>query len=86
MLDELRARAANEFVSMYALAMAFTAVGDLEQALACLHRGVDEKDVLLAENLFDPILDTLRNEAEYRRLLDRMELGDSQRVRGSLEA
>ena len=68
---------------MFALAIAFTAVGDLDQALACLHRGVDERDVLLAENLFDPILDALRNEAGYRALLDRMGLGDRQGVRGS---
>ena len=38
-------------------------------------RGVDERDMLLAENLFDPVLDPLRHSSRYRELLARMEIG-----------
>jgi serine/threonine-protein kinase len=74
LLAELEARAQHEYVPHYSLAIAYTAVGSVERAVASLHRGVDERDVLLAENLFDPILDVVRREPAYRTLLERMEL------------
>ena len=72
LLDELRKRASRGFVPPFALAIALAGLGETNDALSALHRGVDERDMLLAENLFDPILDRLRREPSYLALLGRM--------------
>ena len=72
LLDELRKRASRGFVPPFALAIALAGLGETSEALSALHRGVDERDMLLAENLFDPILDRLRREPSYLALLGRM--------------
>jgi len=74
LFDELRERAAGEFVPPFTLAIALTTLGEHEAALDQLHRGVDERDMLLAENLFDPVLDPVRHSPRYDELLARMEI------------
>ena len=72
LFDDLQARAAKGFVPPFAIAIALTGLSETSAALDALHRGVDERDLLLAENLFDPIFDRLRDEPRYATLLERM--------------
>lgn len=55
-------------------AIALAGLGEIDAALDQLHRGVDERDMLLAENLFDPVLDPVRGSRRYVELLARMEI------------
>jgi hypothetical protein len=46
----------------------------MEEGLKSLQRGVAERDVFLAENFFDPLLDPLREEPEFAKIERAMEL------------
>ncbi|HEY9228791.1 MAG TPA: protein kinase [Gemmatimonadaceae bacterium] len=78
LLDDLHARAAHEFVPPFTLAIALIGLGEHDAALDQLHRGVDERDMLLAENLFDPVFDPLRQSPRYAQLLARMEMSSKE--------
>jgi TolB-like protein/Tfp pilus assembly protein PilF len=71
-LDSMRARSKREYVPPFALVLGYTGLGDTAAALTWLEKAMHEKDVLLPENLFDPLLDPLRESARYRRVAERM--------------
>jgi serine/threonine protein kinase/Tfp pilus assembly protein PilF len=72
MLDDLRARSLREYVPPFAVALSVLGLGDTTETFSLLNRAVDEKDVLLAENFFDPLFDILRSDDRYPVLLQRM--------------
>jgi eukaryotic-like serine/threonine-protein kinase len=75
MVDDLkRRRAEGELVPSVHIAMAYGAVGDVEQGLAWLNRGIDERDIYIPENFLDPLLDPLRKGPGYQQVLVRMGL------------
>ena len=64
-LADLEKRSKNEYIPQFAFAVIYASLGDKEQGLKALERGVAERDVFLAENFFDPLLDPLRKEPGY---------------------
>ena len=70
----MRARSAREYVSPFAFAAAYAALGDSTRGIESLNRAIDERDGLLPENFFDPILDPLRSDPRFARVKERMGL------------
>ena len=58
--------------SAFAFALAYTGLGELDQAFAWLERGIENKDEMLAENFLDPLFDPLRGDARYEQVLARL--------------
>jgi len=72
LLDSLRAHAKREYVPPFAMVLGYAGLEDTSAALDWLEKAMHEKDVLLPENLFDPLLDPLRGSARYRKVAERM--------------
>jgi hypothetical protein len=51
-----------------ASAVIYASLGETEKGLKSLERGIAERDVFLAENFFDPLLDRLRKEPEFAKM------------------
>ena len=64
-LAALEARSKREYVPPWVFAVAYTGLGDKTRAIGWLNRGIDERDMMMAENLFDPILDPLRGDPRF---------------------
>ncbi len=74
-IDDLKRRSARELVPPVHIAIAYGALGDLTQAFAWLNRGIDEHDIYIPENFFEPLLDPLRNDPRFAAVVTRMGLG-----------
>jgi len=68
-LRDLERRAKREYVPAFTFATAHAALGDRAGAIAWLQRGIDQHDSYMPENFFDPILDPIRSEPGYARIL-----------------
>ena len=68
LLDTLKARSAHEYVAPFELAVAYANLGDRDRAFAALDQGIKERDVLLPENFFEPLLDPLKQDPRYGRV------------------
>ena len=73
-LAGLEERSKREYVPPWAFAVAYTGLGDKTRAIGWLNRGIDERDMIMAENLFDPILDPLRGDPRFAEVERRMGL------------
>jgi serine/threonine-protein kinase len=73
-LAGLQERSKREYVPPWAFAVAYTGLGDKTRAIGWLNRGIDERDMIMAENLFDPILDPLRSDPRFAEVERRMGL------------
>ncbi len=69
MLHDLEQRAKREYVPAFSFATAHAVLGDRPGAIAWLQRGVDQHDSYMPENFFDPLLDPIRSEPGYPRIL-----------------
>jgi len=67
-LDSLTARSVHEYVPASAFAIAYANLGDLDRAFAFLDLGIKQRDVLLPENFFEPLLDPLKGDPRYERV------------------
>lgn len=74
-LDSLTARAAREYVPPFAFVAAHAGMGDLDRAFEWVDRGISERDVLLPENFFEPLLDPLKRDPRYVAVAARMRGG-----------
>jgi len=54
--------------------MAYAGLGDATRGIEWLNRGIDQRDIYIPENFFDPLLDPLRKDPRFRRVLTRMGL------------
>jgi TolB-like protein/tetratricopeptide (TPR) repeat protein len=72
MLDTLRAHARREYIPPFAMVLGYAGLGDTSAALDGLEKAMREKDVLLPENLSDPLLDPLRGSPRFRKVAERM--------------
>ena len=73
-LAGLEERAKREFLPPWTLAVGYAALGDKTQAIAWLNKGVDQRDVMMPENFFDPIIDPLRSDPRFAEVERRMGL------------
>ncbi len=75
--DRRRAEAAveTELVPPISIAMAYAGLGDATQGIAWLNRGIDERDIYIPENFFDPLIDPLRRDPQFAHVLTRMGIG-----------
>ena len=74
MFDELKSEAAKRYVPNYSFAVAYTALGDKEQALSWLDKDVTERSAFAIFASVDPALDDLRTDARFKALLKQMNL------------
>jgi hypothetical protein len=74
LLGELTARAARGEVGQFGLAIAYTGLGETDSAFAALHRAIDQRDIFLPEVFSDPLLDPLRQDPRFGRILERVGL------------
>jgi serine/threonine-protein kinase len=71
-LDEMHERARRIYVPPFDLAIALSALGKREEALAALERAYDERNGLLWARLHMPMLDSLRGEPRFEAVADRL--------------
>jgi hypothetical protein len=72
--DLERRRAGGELVPPIMIAVGYAGLDDATRGLEWFNRGIDEKDVYIPENLFEPLLDPLRNDPRFAQILHRMGL------------
>jgi serine/threonine-protein kinase len=73
-LAELDARRREAYVSPVALVMMYTALGDADRAFEWLDRAYEERRGWLVYLNVEPMLDGLRGDPRFRRLVERMRL------------
>ena len=71
-IAELQTRLAKGTVGPFALALAYTGLGETTRAFEYLNRAIDVRDIFLPEDFFDPLLDALRRDPRFRRVEERM--------------
>jgi serine/threonine-protein kinase len=64
-LAAMEARAKREHVPEFGFVVAYAGLGELDKAYAALERAIGNKDLLTAENFFEPVLDPLRDDPRY---------------------
>ena len=74
LLGELTERSKRGEFGPFALAIAYTGLGETQRAIEALHRAIDQRDIFLPEVFFDPLLHPLRGDPRFRRVLQRMGL------------
>lgn len=70
--DMERRYAAGEFMPPYSIAVGYAGLGETARGIEWLERGIDERDIYLPENFFERLLDPLRDDPGYPRVLARM--------------
>jgi tetratricopeptide (TPR) repeat protein len=79
-IDDLkRRRSAGELAPPVHIAIAYGALGDVTRGLEWLNRGIDERDIYIPENFFEPLLDPLRKDPRFGAVLTRMGIAPSGR-------
>ncbi len=73
-VHDLEARYGKELIPPFAIAAGYAGLGDTARGIEWLQRAVDERDVYLPENFFEPLLDPLRHAPGYDRVLAAMGL------------
>jgi tetratricopeptide (TPR) repeat protein len=73
-VNDLKQRSATELIPPYAIAVSYAGLGDATQGIEWLNRGIDQRDIYIPENFFEPLLDPLRSDPRFGRVLTRMGL------------
>jgi adenylate cyclase len=71
---DLESRYGKELIPAFSIAAGYAGLGDVKRGVEWLQRAVDERDVYLPENFFDPVLDPLREAPGFDRVLSDMGL------------
>jgi tetratricopeptide (TPR) repeat protein len=72
-IEELKDQSQQKFVSPYYIAMVYAALGDSDQAFAYLEKAYDVRADSMAELRHDPLLESLRTDPRFSRLLAKVE-------------
>jgi hypothetical protein len=81
-IGDLKRRHANkEHIPPFAIAAGYAGLDDVSHGLEWLNRGIDERDIYIPENFFDPLLDPLRSDPRFEQVLKRMGLEPSSGTR-----
>ncbi len=73
-VNDLKRRSGRELLPPVSIAIAYAGLGDATRGLEWLNRGIDERDIYIPENFFDPLLDPLRKDPRFEQVLKRMGL------------
>ncbi|MFL5495549.1 MAG: protein kinase domain-containing protein [Gemmatimonadales bacterium] len=73
-VKDLERRSTRELVPPIMIAEGYAGLGDVTRGLEWLNRGIDEHDIYIPENFFDPLLDPLRKDPRFARVMARMGL------------
>ena len=76
-LDELQARAPQEYISPFDLAVAYTGLGDRDRAFSWLEKAYQERVRLMPSLKVDPLFDPLHADPRFAALIERMGLFDT---------
>ena len=74
LVAQLKADSAQRYVSHYCLAIAYTALGEKEEALMLLEKDLAERSSFVSYSAGEPALDDLRDDPRFKALLKRMNL------------
>ncbi|HEY3935764.1 MAG TPA: protein kinase [Gemmatimonadales bacterium] len=67
-----RRREEGELIPPVHIAIAYGALGDETDAIAWLNRGIDQHDIYIPENFYEPLMDPLRKDPRFKQVLARM--------------
>lgn len=70
-LDELKKRAAKRYVPPYAFALSYNGLGETDETIAWLEKGLEERDIKMALLVVDPKWNNLRADQRFQDLLRR---------------
>jgi eukaryotic-like serine/threonine-protein kinase len=73
-VNDLKQRSTRELVPQATIAIVYAGLGDATQGIDWLNRGIDQHDIYMPENFFDPLLDPLRKDPRFAQVLKRMGL------------
>lgn len=73
-VNDLKQRSDREVIPPVTIAQAYAGLGDVMQGIAWLNRSIDQHDIYVPENFFDPLLDPLRRDPRFEQVLARMAL------------
>jgi eukaryotic-like serine/threonine-protein kinase len=73
-VNDLKRRSATELIPPFAIAAAYAGLGDATRGIEWLNRGIDQRDIYIPENFFEPLLDPLRSDPRFERVMTRMGL------------
>jgi serine/threonine protein kinase/tetratricopeptide (TPR) repeat protein len=73
-VNDLKRRLGQELLPPVSIAIAYAGLGDATRGLEWLNRGIDERDIYIPENFFDPLLDPLRKDPRFEQVMNRMGL------------
>ena len=73
-VNDLKRRSGRELVPPVSIAIAYAGLDDATRGLEWLNRGIDERDIYIPENFFQPLLDPLRKDPRFQQVLKRMGL------------
>jgi hypothetical protein len=68
-LEDLKTRSSNEFVSSYTLALAYAGAGEKDQTFASLEQAIQERMPLMVFLKVDPIWDYARSDTRFADLV-----------------
>ena len=71
LIDELKRQAAQEFISSFHFAVPYIGLGDKDEALFWLGKGVDEGSISAAQLEIHPWFDDVRSDPRFTELLKR---------------
>lgn len=70
-LDELKKRAADGYVPPYAFALSYNGLGETDEAIAWLVKGLEQRDIKMTLLVVDPKWNNLRSDTRFQDLLRR---------------
>ena len=73
-VNDLKRRATRELIPPVEIAIVYAGLGDVTQGLEWLNRAIDQHDIYVPENFFEPLLDPLRKDPRFELVLTRMAL------------
>ena len=74
LVEELKSESATRYVPNYCLAMAYTALGEKEEAFALLEKDIAEHSSFVSVLAVEPALDDLRDDPRFKAMLKRLNL------------
>jgi len=78
-LNDLKRRSARELIPSIHIAIVYAGLGDVTRGIEWLNRGIDQHDIYMPENFFQPLLDPLRKDPRFAKVERRMGLGSGER-------